>query len=105
MPGQELEVPVLMADAIYSPASSPETSEPIIQYRIGSQFAKLDIHLPAALALDRIRLDVMFNRMSKDVELGLDFDESMGKLTKGIIFLKNSSKNGMSHYATLMIRF
>ena len=91
-PGQELEVPVLMADAIYSPASSPETSEPIIQYRIGSQFAKLDIHLPAALALDRIRLDVMFNRMSKDVELGLDFDESMGKLTKGHYFSQEQLK-------------
>ncbi len=85
-PGHEFEVPVLMADAIYSPASSPETSDPIIQYRIGSQFAKLDIHLPAALALDRDKLDVMFNRMGKDVEMGLDFDRSMDKVRKGSYF-------------------
>ncbi|MDC9591565.1 N-6 DNA methylase [Xenorhabdus sp. XENO-10] len=85
-PGHEFEVPVLMADAIYSPAASPETSEPIIQYRIGSQFAKLDIHLPVALALDRVNLDVMFNRMGKDVEMGLDFDESMDKVRKGNYF-------------------
>jgi len=86
VPGQELEVPVLMADAIYSPASSPETSEPIVQYRIGSQFAKLDIHLPAALAHDRDSLDVMFNRMGKDVELGLEFDDSMAKAKKERFF-------------------
>ena len=85
-PGHELEVPVLMADAIYSPASSPETSEPIVQYRIGSQFAKLDIHLPAALAHDRDSLDVMFNRMGKDVEMGLDFDDSMAKAKKERFF-------------------
>lgn len=91
-PGQELEVPVLMADAIYSPASSPETSESIIQYRIGSQFAKLDIHLPTALALDRINLDVMFNRMGKDVEMGLDFDESMGRIRKGHYFTEEQLK-------------
>lgn len=91
-PGQELEVPVLMADAIYSPASSPQTSDAIIQYRIGSQFARLDIHLPAALALDRINLDVMFNRMGKDVELGLDFDESMDKVRKGHYFSDDQLK-------------
>ncbi|UVC30404.1 Eco57I restriction-modification methylase domain-containing protein [Pantoea sp. SOD02] len=85
-PGHEFEVPVLMADAIYSPAPSPQSSEPIIQYRIGSQFAKLDIHLPLELALDRVSLDVMFNRMGKDVEVGLDFDESMNKARKGGFF-------------------
>ncbi|MDR3432074.1 MAG: N-6 DNA methylase [Rouxiella aceris] len=88
-PGHEFEVPVLMADAIYSPAASPETSEPIIQYRIGSQFAKLDIHLPTVLALDRISLDVMFNRMGKDVEMGLNFDESMDKVRKGNYFTEH----------------
>ena len=87
-----LEVPVLLADAIYSPVSSPETSEPIIQYRIGSQFAKLDIHLPAALVLDRISLDVMFNRMGKDVEMGLDFDESIDKVRQGHYFTEEMLK-------------
>jgi len=91
-PGQEFEVPVLMADAIYSPAASPDTADPIIQYRIGSQVAKLDIHLPAALALDRASLDYMFNRMGKDVEMGIDFDESMEKVRKGKYFSKDLIK-------------
>lgn len=91
-PGEEFEVPVLMADAIYSPASSPETRDPIIEYRIGSQFAKLDIHLPTSLALDRISLDVMFNRMGKDVELGLDFDESMNRVRKSNYFTQDLLK-------------
>ncbi|BEM74897.1 SAM-dependent methyltransferase [Serratia marcescens] len=91
-PGQDFEVPVLMADAIYSPAASPDTVEPVIQYRIGSQVAKLDIHLPAALALDRVSLDYMFNRMGKDVEMGIEFDESIGKVRKGQYFTEDQLK-------------
>ncbi|MFK3706167.1 Eco57I restriction-modification methylase domain-containing protein [Klebsiella sp. NPDC088457] len=85
-PGQDLEVPVLMADAIYSPAATPDTFEPVIKYRIGSQVAKLDIHLPAALALDRVSLDYMFNRMGKDVEMDIEFDECMEKIRKDKFF-------------------
>lgn len=88
-PGQDFEVPVLMADAIYSPAASPNTFEPVIQYRIGSQVARLDIRLPTALALDRVSLDYMFNRMGKDVEMGIEFDECMEKVRKDKFFTED----------------
>lgn len=91
-PGQDFEVPVLMADAIYSPAAAPSSLEPVIQYRIGSHVAKLDIHLPVALALDRVSLDYMFNRMGKDVEMGLEFDESMEKVRKSKYFTEDLIK-------------
>lgn len=91
-PGQDFEVPVLMADAIYSPAATPDSLEPVIRYRIGSQVAKLDIHLPTALALDRVSLDYMFNRMGKDVEMGIEFNESMAKVIKGKYFTEDLIK-------------
>lgn len=48
-PGQTLEIPVLLADAIYSPAPNPDKGQDVVKYQIGSQVAGLDIALPAAL--------------------------------------------------------
>lgn len=73
-PGHEIEIPVLMADAIYSPAHHPGDEDDVITYRIGSQTARLNIALPAALAGDRQRLDHFFDQMGADVEAGRDFD-------------------------------
>lgn len=56
-PGQEIEIPVILADAIYSPAADPEKGQDVVKYQIGSQVAGLDITLPAALAFNRVRLD------------------------------------------------
>jgi SAM-dependent methyltransferase len=74
-PGQTLEIPVLLADAIYSPAPDPEKGRDVVKYQIGSQATGLDISLPAALAFNRIRLDQVFARMGEDVENGLDYKE------------------------------
>jgi hypothetical protein len=79
-PGYEFEVPVLMADAIYSPASSPDDKDKVVEYKIGSQVAKLDIRLPRELALDREKLDEVFDRMGRDVELGLEYADSKNNL-------------------------
>lgn len=81
-PGTEIEVPILMADAIYSPATSPSEGSKVVEYNIGSQVAKLNIRLPAELALDRTLLDLVFKRMGDDVELGLDFSYAKEKLIK-----------------------
>lgn len=72
-PGQSVEVPVLLADAIYSPAPSPELGLDTVSYRIGSQVAGLDIRLPSALAFDRSRLDQVFSQMGEDVEKSHEF--------------------------------
>jgi len=79
-PGVEFEVPVLMADAIYSPATSPNDTTSVVEYKIGSQVAKLDIRLPSELALNRELLDSVFERMGQDVELGLEYNDSKKKI-------------------------
>ncbi len=79
-PGQMLEIPVLMADAIYSPAPNPIKGQAVVKYQIGSQVAGLDIALPSALAFDRIRLDQIFVQMGEDVESNLEYAEAEARL-------------------------
>jgi hypothetical protein len=79
-PGQTLEIPVLLADAIYSPASNPENGQDVVKYQIGSQVAGLDITLPSALAFDRVRLDQVFAQMGEDVESDLVYEEAETRL-------------------------
>lgn len=79
-PGQTLEVPVLLADAIYSPAPNPEQGQDVVKYQIGSQVAGLDIALPSKLAFDRVRLDQVFAQMSEDVERDFDFGRAEAQL-------------------------
>lgn len=80
-PGTEFEVPVLMADAVYSPASLPNGNTSVVEYSIGSQIAKLNIRLPVELAFNRKLLDDVFERMAQDVEQSLEYDESKKKLS------------------------
>lgn len=79
-PGQVIEVPVLLADAIYSPAPDPSPGQDVVQYQIGSQVAGLDITLPATLAFDRARLDRVFAQMGEDVEANLDYVDAEAQL-------------------------
>ncbi|NCN87971.1 MAG: N-6 DNA methylase [Gallionella sp.] len=79
-PGQTLEIPVLLADAIYSPAPDPEKGQDVVNYQIGSQVAGLDIALPSALAFNRVRLDQVFAQMGEDVESDLDYEDAEARL-------------------------
>lgn len=65
--GAEVELPVLLADAVYSPAQSPAPGQDFVEYGIGSAQADLNIVLPAALAFDRTRLDAAFVIMAEAV--------------------------------------
>ena len=67
-PGMVIEIPILLADAIYSPAPDPEGDKDIVTYTIGSEIANLTITLPSLLALDRNKLDMVFETMAKCVE-------------------------------------
>ena len=80
--GVEIELPILLADAIYSPAPDPNNNQDVVNYKIGSQLAKLDILLPSALASSRKRLDEVFIRLGEDVELNLDFIDVKEKLLR-----------------------
>lgn len=90
--GIEIEIPILLADAIYSPAQNPKDKEQIVQYKIGSQVAKLDILLPTDLALNRARLDHVFELMSDSIENNLDFNSNQKKLIDANILSELESK-------------
>lgn len=76
-PGQMIEVPVLLADAIYAPT---DTGKPVVEYNIGSMVAKLKITLPSALVRDRQRLDHFFDQMGRDVEALRDFSACSARI-------------------------
>lgn len=72
--GTPIEIPVLLADAIYSPAPNPDVGEDVVSYEIGSSGANLDIRLPAELAFNRERLDIVLEAMGESVEENEEFD-------------------------------
>lgn len=65
--GAEVELPVIMADAVYSPAQSPTEGHDFVKYSIGSAQANLNVILPAALVYNRSRLDSIFEIMAEQV--------------------------------------
>jgi len=65
---KDIEIPVLLADAVYSPAPRPDGDQEIIEYSIGSEQANLQIQLPAELAQDRVLLDQVFRCMGAELE-------------------------------------
>lgn len=67
-PGVDIELPILLADAVYSPAQNPNSTEPVVEYKIGSQIANLHIKVPSVLAFNRQRLDDVFEVMGEVVE-------------------------------------
>jgi len=73
--GKDIEIPVLLADAIYSPAPPPEGDQNIMEYSIGSEHANLHIVLPAALARDRVLLDQVFQLMGVEVEKDAEYSK------------------------------
>lgn len=81
-PGQRIEIPVLLADAIYSPARLPGSDETLIEYQIGSQIANLKVLLPAELAFDRVTLDKVFAVMGELVESNAEFPACSAALVK-----------------------
>jgi len=73
--GIQIEIPILLADAVYSPAQMPCALDEIVEYKIGSRTADLKILLPSGLALNRILLDKIFNLMEEYVSNDLEYKE------------------------------
>lgn len=72
--GAEVEMPVLLADAVYSPAQAPAQGQDFVEYGIGSAHANLKIILPAALAFNRVKLDEAFSVMAEAVEKEKEYE-------------------------------
>ncbi|MBT9395609.1 N-6 DNA methylase [Hymenobacter sp. NST-14] len=81
-PGHEFEVPVLLADAVYSPARQPYEAEDVVRYRVGSEVADLEVALPAELALDRVRLDRVFTVLGAEIERNHEPAEALQALVR-----------------------
>jgi hypothetical protein len=78
--GIEIELPVLLADAVYSPAQAPSKGQDFVEYGIGSSQADLKIKLPAKLAFDRKRLDQTFVIMAAAVHVENTYKTAEKKL-------------------------
>lgn len=79
-PGADVELPILLADAVYSPAKDPNSDEPVVEYQIGSNIANLRIKVPSDLAFNRERLDKVFEVMGESVEDDETYDHVRKKL-------------------------
>ena len=92
IPGQQIEIPVLLADAVYSPARPPGSEEALVEYQIGSQVANLKIVLPHELAFDRITLDQVFAVMGELVDNDAEYEKVATALVKQGILSATSVK-------------
>lgn len=90
--GSEVELPVLLADAVYSPAHSPMEGEDFVEYGIGSAQANLNIILPATLAFDRARLDSAFAIMADHVHDEKEYAVVESELIKAGVMTKPEAK-------------
>lgn len=93
VPGQQIEIPVLLADAVYSPARVPGSEESEVEYQIGSEVANLKVLLPAELAFDRATLDKVFVVMGELVETNAEYEKCAAALIKRKILSESFVKD------------
>jgi hypothetical protein len=86
--GKDIEIPVLLADAIYSPAPQPNVDQEVIKYSIGSEQTNLQIVLPVELVRDRALLDQVFQLMGAAVEQDVEYPVVAKKLIQSSILTK-----------------
>ncbi|MCG7549031.1 N-6 DNA methylase [Pseudoalteromonas sp. Of7M-16] len=79
---KNIELPILLADSVYSPARNPKSDEDVVEYRIGSRTANLLITIPSELAFDRTKLDMVFSLMGSEIEKESDFKTVSQKLIR-----------------------
>jgi len=91
--GKDVEIPVLLADAVYSPAPSPDGDQKVIEYSIGSEHANLQVVLPAELARDRILLDQVFQLMGIAVENDTEYSSVTETLVKSGVLTRIQADN------------
>jgi hypothetical protein len=94
VPGTRIEIPILLADAIYSPARDPHDDEDVVKYKIGSQVADLEITIPSELAFDRKRLDDIFEILGNSIENDLNYT----RVEKQFILTKTLSAKEVSKW-------
>ena len=86
--GKDIEIPVLLADAVYSPAPNPDGDQQTIEYSIGSEQANLKVVLPASLAFDRALLDQVFQIMGAEVDTDNEYPAVAKQLVRSGVLSK-----------------
>lgn len=84
----QVELPILLADSVYSPAENPDGDEEIVEYRIGSRTANLLITIPSTLAFNRVKLDNVFSIMGESVDRNKEYEDTEKKLIRRNILTK-----------------
>lgn len=95
--GKDVEIPVLLADAVYSPAPHPDGDQKVIEYSIGSEQANLQVVLPAELARDRVLLDQVFQLMGTEVENNAEYPVVAQTMIKSGVLTKTQSEEWQDH--------
>lgn len=95
--GQDVEIPILLADAVYSPAPHPKGDPSLVEYTVGSNHADLNITLPTSLARDRELLDQVFQVMGEQVELDSEYDIVAAELVASSILTPASAHQWEEH--------
>lgn len=95
---KEIELPILLADSVYSPAGNPSSDESVVEYRVGSKTADLLITLPSALVFDRKRLDSVFSVMGECV----DSDEEFNSVSKKMVRRKILTKTKIDEWNNIL---
>ncbi|OCH25683.1 hypothetical protein A6E12_01700 [Aliivibrio fischeri] len=79
--GNDIELPILLADSVYSPSKDPNNFDSdIVEYKIGSPTANLHVTIPTELAFNREKLDEVFEIMGQAIEDNWEFDQTASKL-------------------------
>lgn len=78
--GLGVEIPILLADAVYSPAHDPASGEDTVHYVIGARDSDLDITLPAELVHDRKLLDRLFESLNESIEQDRSYENAALRL-------------------------
>ena len=102
VPGMNIEIPILLADAIYAPSPDDDGDTSVVNYVIGSNIADLTITLPTVLAQSRERLDDVFSIMSECVENNMEPAPMIDKLITCNVITAEEREPGNRYFQQLI---
>lgn len=104
-PGIDIEIPVLLADAIYAPSPENGNGTSVVNYVIGSDVADLAITLPTVLAQSRDRLDSVFSVMSEYIERNMEPEQMLDGLISRHAISLEEKMNGVKSFLQHMLEY